>query len=65
MTSIYLVLGALTFWALVATALLVGSIYAVEWWADRTQRREIGDVIDPFTRTQTDRIARQWGRHLT
>lgn len=57
---IYLVLGTLTFWTGLTVAILFGSVYIAEAWRDRTYRREIGNVLDPLTKAQTDRLVRQW-----
>lgn len=58
MDRIYMVLGALSFWSFVTVGIFVGSVYLAELWKDRTYRRQLGAVIDPFTKAQTDRIAR-------
>lgn len=59
MQTTYLILGALTFWTLVGTALLVGSVAIAEWHKGRT-RHQIDTVADPFTERETRNIVRRY-----
>lgn len=59
MNDVYLVLGALTFWTLVAAATLVASVAVAEWSRGR-KRQQIETIVDPFTEEQTSKLVREW-----